>query len=120
SSQDTLPQVEITALKNDRDPNLDALEIVEIGTPLHGSAVLNEETQTITYTASAAEVQNDRFPYTISDGNGGTATAWVFIRTDLAGTYQGDLSSPPDTITGEPGVSLGSLSIRLNSKGTLS
>lgn len=118
-SETALPQAEIAALKNDADFNRDELTITAIGAPIHGSVELNDNMQTITYTASDQVVQNDLFSYTIEDGKGGSATGWVFIRTDFAGTYSGELSSVPDPAAGDPGTPAGAISVRMNAKGTL-
>src|SRR5207244_3038711 len=64
----------IAVLENDGDVDGDALTITNASTPAHGSAVVNGS-GTITYTPAANYNGPDGFTYTISDGNGGTATA---------------------------------------------
>ncbi len=49
-----------------------------VGTPAHGSVALNAG-GTVTYTPRADYNGADSFPYTISDGHGGTDTATVFL-----------------------------------------
>jgi hypothetical protein len=77
---------------NDSDPDGDALTISNLGSPLHGSAVLNAN-GTITYTPDADYYGSDRINYTVSDGRGGTDTARVNITVlDVAET-----TTPPPT-----------------------
>src|SRR5690606_20189388 len=67
----------IDVLANDFDPEGDPLTIISVGTPATGTAVIagNE----ILYTAGSTFPGNDAFTYTISDGNGGTASATVRV-----------------------------------------
>ncbi|MFB9068826.1 cadherin-like domain-containing protein [Pseudofulvimonas gallinarii] len=67
----------INVLANDFDPDGDPLTIVAVGPPSSGSAVISGSV--IVYTAIAAFPGADEFTYTISDGNGGTATALVRV-----------------------------------------
>src|SRR4030095_8908899 len=73
------PTTVIDVLANDKDADLDPLTIVSIGTPEHGTADFDFLSQTITYTANSAVVENDTFAYTIVDGSGGSATGRVRI-----------------------------------------
>lgn len=68
----------INVLSNDSDPDGDALAIVGVASPAHGTATPNED-GTITYTANAGYRGEDSFQYTVSDGSGGNATAWVAL-----------------------------------------
>jgi serine/threonine protein phosphatase PrpC len=71
--------VTINVLANDSDPDGDNLTVTAVGTPAHGTAVINPD-NTITYTPTAGTtVSTDRFTYTISDGYGGTSTATVYL-----------------------------------------
>jgi hypothetical protein len=65
--------VTLTTLSNDSDPDGDNLTITNVETPTNGTATING--QTIVYTPKAGFSGTDKFEYTISDGNGGTATA---------------------------------------------
>ncbi|MEB8432155.1 Ig-like domain-containing protein [Cocleimonas sp. KMM 6892] len=65
--------VTLTTLSNDSDPDGDNLTITNVETPANGTATING--QTIVYTPKAGFSGTDKFEYTISDGNGGTATA---------------------------------------------
>ncbi|MEL7569227.1 MAG: tandem-95 repeat protein [Eubacteriaceae bacterium] len=70
--------IRIDVLANDSDLiDGDSLTIIDAGTPLHGTAsVVNGK---IKYIPSADYNGTDSFTYTISDGNGGTASATVYI-----------------------------------------
>ena len=59
------------------DPDGDALTIVALGAPAHGTATITGSTAT--YTPSAGYSGSDSFTFTVSDGRGGTATATASI-----------------------------------------
>ncbi|MFA5711917.1 Ig-like domain-containing protein, partial [Mycolicibacterium sp.] len=63
---------------DDSDPNGDPISITAVTTPAHGTAILNAN-GTVTYTPAAGYTGPDSFSYTISDGQGGTATATVSL-----------------------------------------
>ena len=67
----------IAVRANDTDVDGDTLTIQSVTTPAHGTAVINLNPQTITYTASGPFAAADGFDYTISDGHGGTDTGRV-------------------------------------------
>ncbi len=69
-------------LSNDFDPEGDPIEIISVSTPGHGTAEINSD-DTITYTPDPGLVGQDWFTYTISDNNGGTATAQVTVTVNL-------------------------------------
>jgi VCBS repeat-containing protein len=80
TSEDT--PVVIRALANDQDTDGDALGIVAVGAPAFGSAVViasGPEAGQIAYTPNADFAGSDRFTYTVSDGNGGQATAAIEV-----------------------------------------
>jgi hypothetical protein len=56
----------INVLGNDRDPNGDELELVAVGKPSHGTAVLNPD-GTLTYTPDAGFTGDDHFVYTVCE-----------------------------------------------------
>ena len=66
--------VTIAVLANDSDPDGQPLSVTIVG----GGAVINPN-QTITYTPPAGFVGTTSFPYTISDGQGGIASATVTV-----------------------------------------
>lgn len=77
----TLPMnssLNINILANDTDPESDVLTVVSTTTPAHGATVINTD-GTIKYTPTIGYSGADSFGYTISDGNGNTATANVDV-----------------------------------------
>ncbi|MGH1368913.1 MAG: Ig-like domain-containing protein, partial [Maritimibacter sp.] len=70
--------VEIPVLANDSDPEGDPLEVIDTTDPTHGTVSVNPD-GTIEYTPEADYTGTDTFTYTVSDGNGGTATDTVTI-----------------------------------------
>lgn len=69
--------VTVPVLLNDEDPDGDPLAIESVGVPESGSALIVADG--IEYTPNADFNGVDQFTYTVSDGQGGTATARVFI-----------------------------------------
>jgi hypothetical protein len=67
----------ITVLANDYDCSATAINVTNVGTPLHGTALKNAN-NTITYTPANNYLGTDSFSYTINNVNG-TASAFVFI-----------------------------------------
>ena len=65
----------ITVLTNDSDADGDTLLVTVGFAPAHGTAI--NSNGTITYTPAANYNGVDEFRYTVSDGNGGSATAVV-------------------------------------------
>ncbi|NOQ41786.1 MAG: tandem-95 repeat protein, partial [Desulfuromusa sp.] len=65
-------------LVNDSDPDGDSLSIAAFTQPTHGALVDNGD-GTLTYTPDNNFCNTDSFDYTISDGNGGTASGTAFI-----------------------------------------
>ncbi len=80
---DTLTTLEDTAgtvmvLANDSDPDGGTLTVTGLAGPSHGAAVINAGTS-VTYTPAANFNGSDSLTYTLSDGQGGTATGTVTI-----------------------------------------
>ncbi len=67
----------IDALNNDTDPEGNTLTILSVGTASHGTAEISGTK--ISYAPVKDYFGTDSFTYTVSDGNGGTATATVNI-----------------------------------------
>jgi hypothetical protein len=91
-------------LANDSDPNGYPLLITGVSNPTNGSVSYNASTQTVTfvptsgfpspnYTGSAS------FNYSISNGNGGTATGLVSLTVSVATSNLFSASSAPTTLT---------------------
>ena len=73
--------VQVNVLANDRDRNADPLTVTAVSDVYGGRAVINSD-KTITFTPDPnLNYYNGSagFAYTISDGRGGTAAAWVWI-----------------------------------------
>ena len=64
-------------LANDSDPDGDALQLLSLTPPAHGTVTISGSV--VTYVPSAGHVGSDRFDYTIEDGHGGSASATVTI-----------------------------------------
>ncbi|MBA8882572.1 cadherin-like domain-containing protein [Dokdonella fugitiva] len=69
--------VQIPVLANDSDPDGDALAITGVTAPLYGTVAIIGNA--VLYTPLAGFSGVDRFAYTISDGRGGSATAFVTV-----------------------------------------
>jgi len=70
--------VTVAVLANDTDVDGDLLTVSGVTQGAHGAVVINPFT-TVTYTPDANFLGTDMFTYTISDGQGGTATAGVTV-----------------------------------------
>lgn len=70
--------VTIDVLSNDSDADGDALTVVLVATPAHGSATVNAD-NTVTYTPAVGYSGSDSLSYSVSDGKGGTDTATVAV-----------------------------------------
>jgi Bacterial Ig domain/von Willebrand factor type D domain len=68
-----------TLLANDTDPDGDALSLVGVSNANHGTVSFDATHNTVTFTPTAGYSGAATFDYTISDGNGGTATATVGV-----------------------------------------
>lgn len=70
--------VTLAPLANDFDADDPVLTIVEIGTPAHGTAVLNPN-QTVTYTPNTGYLGPDSFTVTVLDGHKHEVTESAYI-----------------------------------------
>ncbi len=92
--------VTIAVLANDSDPNGDTLTVVEVSTPVHGTAVV-AAAGTVEYTLEPDFHGTDRLTYVVGDGSGLTARAAVEVTVlpvndpPLAGDDAAD--TPEDT-----------------------
>ncbi|OWW24558.1 hypothetical protein B4Q04_14670 [Zobellia sp. OII3] len=66
----------LDVLLNDSDSDGDTMVITNIEDPINGTASIGVGQQTIIYNATTG---NDRFDYTVSDGNGGTSSGTINI-----------------------------------------
>lgn len=112
--------VNFNVLANDSDPDGDNLTVTVTTPPDNGVATVLSNNQ-IRYTPSARFTGRDNIGYTVSDGNGATATAVVAITVqssnvapvaedDIATTAQGQLVSI-DVIDNDSDVNTDTLSI---------
>ncbi|MCI0393414.1 MAG: tandem-95 repeat protein [Chloroflexi bacterium] len=70
--------VTVNVLTNDSDVDGDSLAVTAVTAPANGAVVVNLD-HTLTYTPAANFNGADSFAYTISDGQGGEATAVVVV-----------------------------------------
>ena len=76
----------IFVLANDSDPNGQAVSLIGVGVPQHGSAAIDGNE--VLYTPEAGYVGSDGFTYMISDGSlGSEATVTVFVTNEVWKTY---------------------------------
>ncbi len=80
TAEDT--DIVIDVFGNDSDPDGDVLTICETTVPLNGTITVANGL--ITYTPNLGFVGVDAFTYTVCDGNGGTATAVIYV--NVSGT----------------------------------
>ena len=94
-----IPSVLVDVLNNDSDIDADSLSISLVSTPANGSVIiLNSKIQYVPLTTFSGL---DDFIYTISDGQGGFATATVRINVAPVPDVDADSSGGPKT--GDPG-----------------
>ncbi|HTG35181.1 MAG TPA: Ig-like domain-containing protein [Thermoanaerobaculia bacterium] len=84
--------VNVVVLANDTDVENNVLTLVSVTQGAHGAVLMNFN-KTVKYTPAANYNGPDSFTYTISDGNGGTATAVVSMTITAV---NGDLHTPSD------------------------
>jgi hypothetical protein len=79
--QQDAPATQLDVIANDTDPDGDPLTISGVVQPTHGTVTFTIGTAGLTYQPAAGFFGIDAFSYTITDGNGGaaTATATVFV-----------------------------------------
>lgn len=78
ATTDQSKAVAIAVLENDEDIETEALTVVSTGNPQNGTSAINGD-GTVTYTPNSGFSGSDYFTYTISDGQGGSATAGVSV-----------------------------------------
>lgn len=85
---------------NDTDADGDALAVVSVTQPLHGTVAI-QANGTLTYTATAGYVGSDSFTYTVDDGFGGTATGTVNVTVNRANANPVAVADSANTIVGQ-------------------
>jgi len=96
--------VGIVVLGNDSDPDGDVLTVTSISNVVSGSASVNADNRTVTFTPAASFSGQASFIYSISDGNGGTASATVTV---LVSDNNQNPIAVDDTSTTEVGDAVG-------------
>ena len=79
SENQALTIASATLIANDQDIDEDTLTVTEVGNATNGSVSLDENSGEVLFTPASGYVGPASFEYTISDGQGGTATATVNI-----------------------------------------
>jgi len=98
-------QSALTVIDNDSDPEEDEITIVEIITaPENGTASI--EGDQIVYTPAEGYVGSDALQYVITDINGNTDTAWVFIRVEESDEEVVAIEAIPDQAEADAGASV--------------
>jgi hypothetical protein len=98
--------VTIAVLANDSDVDGDALSVSALSQPAYGAASSNGVT--VTYTPNAGYFGSDAFSYTLSDGNGGSATALVTVAVSGSAGYALNFDGMDDqAMLGQTGPMLG-------------
>ncbi|TWG92922.1 CshA-type fibril repeat protein [Mesorhizobium sp. J18] len=90
-------------LANDTDADGDPLTITAVSGAANGTVALNSQTGQITFTPNSGYIGSASFSYTVSDGNGGTASATVSLNVNAPGgsvslfqPSQGPTAAPAD------------------------
>ena len=86
-------------LANDTDPNGLTLSISGVSSPANGTVSYNAQTQTVTFTPTTGYTGPASFTYTITDTNGGTASANVALTVNAPPVANNDsgFSTTPNT-----------------------
>ena len=105
--------VDIMTVMNDSDADGDTLTITNVANPANGSATISANGQKITYTPDPGFTGVETFDYTISDGNGGTATA---TETVTVNPLSDKISTGNDSVTIDQDTSV-DINVLLNDTG---
>lgn len=85
---------------NDSDPNSDTLTITAKTNGGYGTVSIEGSGTQLKYIPTTGYVGRDSFTYTISDGNGGTATTTVVVQVNDGPTAVNDSVTAPKNSTG--------------------
>jgi len=78
ATSDSYQPIRMSVLNNDTDPDGDTVEIISLGEAAHGN-VYRTDTGEVVYDPHSGWEGEDRFSYTVSDGNGASATTEVTV-----------------------------------------
>jgi len=82
---------------NDTDPGNDALKVISVTTPAHGTAQLTNDGTGIIYLPVAGYTGADTLSYVLSDGDGGTAIGSISV--EVLATVPPPPVATPDLVT---------------------
>jgi Domain of unknown function (DUF4082)/Cadherin-like domain len=100
ASQNTALAIAASALlANDTDPNGFALSISGVSSPSNGTVTYNTSTQVVTFVPTGSYLGPAGFTYSITNGNGGTASATVSLTVTAPVLSLFSASSLPGTVT---------------------
>lgn len=115
SAKPSVTSMTLPVLRNDRDPESEALELVDVASPKNGAATIVPgpagKPPVISYTPDSGPRLSDMFTYSVRDSSGGTAIGEVSIRGILNGKFR---QSPAGST---PTVSLDSLTFNVSRSG---
>jgi Calx-beta domain/Bacterial Ig domain len=109
--------VTIPVLANDSDPNNNPLTVIGVGSAARGTPSIAQNGGEIIYTPTSGLCGPDSFSYTITDGNGGNATATVSVTVGCTGngmhTTVADFTNCASTLTGTQVTNVSGGEVRL-------
>jgi hypothetical protein len=76
------------------DPDGDSLSLATISATSTNGGPVVRDTNSVTYTPPANYVGSDQFSYTVIDGRGGSASAFVFVQVRAANSSSANMFSP--------------------------
>jgi YD repeat-containing protein len=82
---------------NDTDPGNDALKVISVTTPAHGTAQVTPDGGGVIYVPVAGFTGADSLSYVLSDGDGGTAIGAISV--DVISTVPPPPAATPDLVT---------------------
>ncbi len=102
TTQDTAVLVDVLA--NDSDPDGDLLILATVTQGINGAVTINPD-GSLTYMPDGGFAGSDSFTYTVSDGNGGSATAVVFVTVIAVASNQAPVAFD-DSVTLQEKISV--------------
>jgi hypothetical protein len=90
---------------NDTDPGSDALKVISVTTPAHGTATITQSGTGVMYLPVSNYTGADSFSYVVSDGDGGTSAGNVTV--DVVSTLPPPPVATPDQVSLQGSLSTG-------------